>query len=192
VADFTILDVRNNLWALSSTSDCTVSYPTTTTSHKVESGSRVIDNTTNNNVTITFNGVISQVATLSLIDVVYARGVEIVPSFIEAIKTIRNNKESVTVSVDERFESFSGCVITDFETNRTASTGLGYSVRISFEQNRKAERASVTVERDVQAIPDVTESKTNSEGGNTETKPSGTLLIQGTNFVLTPSNPAGG
>lgn len=191
MADFTILDIRDSLWALSSTEECTISYPTATSSHKVESGSNVIDNTTNKNITITFNGIISQIATLDLVDVVYASGVDIVPSFINAIKTIRDGHEFVTVAVDERFDTFSDCVITSFETTRTATTGLGYSVRMTFEQSRITERASVTVERDSQASPDVTEAKTSSEGGNTETKESGTLLIQTGSAVLTITDPLG-
>lgn len=207
---FSIQDTDGNHWMLSATTDIRINKPSKVTSHPVVRGEDAVDNIVNSNVTITFDGVITDIQTI-VVDTqdgsefiqqgAGSTGLSsrstLVREFVTNIDRIRESKQLVTVFYDSNLEAFRDCAITSFELSKDFTVANGYRVTLMFEQVRLISPATVTISRDDQTEPDVTQSRTNSGGSNTEEIPSRSLFGSGVisiNDALAPAttNPTQG
>lgn len=175
MATFYIDSPEYGVLELTSTTSIKVVDTTTLAKHKLESGREIVDNAVNNNKQISFNGIISQIRKLS-VGLSDARGNQInnsgnidpVQKYINTLYKIRDEKLSFSVIYDSRFPAAKDCMITSLTKDRDSSTGTSYNISLSLEQYRFSTAANITVERDNQVNPDLTQDVTNSDGSNTE------------------------
>ena len=102
----------------------------------------------------------------------------VVRDFVEAIDSIRVNKELVTVFYDDNLQAFQNCIITQFDLSKNKEVRSGYNVTLTMEQVRLTEPVEVTVTADEQADANVTQAQTRSEGSNTEQVPTQSIGLQ--------------
>lgn len=174
---------------LTATTEISVSTNNSVTKHKLESGVDVADHVVNENVTVTLNGVISDIKR-------YSSGNSDASSlnvqdYYNLLTQIRDSKQPFTVVYDVRFPALKNCVFTAVNKVRTSETGTGYRVTISITQLRLSERSEQTVRRDNQANPNLTQSETGSRNSETETRVTATagvtLVTGGRQWVINES-----
>lgn len=160
------IDTSEGVFELTSTSSIRVVESSRATDHPIEDGERATDNIVNENLSVTFDGVISDIKRISTDEEDNQRSVE---DFILSLRKVRNNKELFTLYYDDReFGVAENCLITNVQYERQAREGRGYKVNLSFKQLRVVEQANVTTTLDNQTDPDKTQGKTDSSGNNTE------------------------
>lgn len=171
MAVFYINSPTEGIIELTSTTDIKINETSTVSKHPLETGDSIVDNVVVDNITVAFNGVISDIRSIfrsnTFDDGVPAQAFENpVEGVINSLRNIKNTKQLFTVHYDRRFASFRNCVLTSLSLDKNAQTGLGYNINLSFEQVRITGRADISVSRELQQKPDDTQGKTNSGPNN--------------------------
>jgi hypothetical protein len=173
MATFYIDSPSEGILELTATTDIQVDERSTPTKFRLETGETITDNVVNENITVTFSGVITNIARLtqpsnqndSKVAEVFTDPVQ---GYITALRRIKARKELFKVRYDSRFPAADNCVITNVSLVRNAETGLGYNIALSFEQVRISGRAKTSEIRQIQRSADDTQSETNSGANNQE------------------------
>ena len=162
---------------LTATTDINIQRPNSVTKHPLESGDTVTDNVVNQNIMISFDGMISEIKSLPLGPRNLRNQQRTVRDYIGTLSRLRDSKELFTVFYDTRFEPFRNCVIRSVDESRNASTGTAYNIKLAFEQVRLSARAEL-VEVRRQTAPNVTSEQTSASNTTTveQTLPTRSLL----------------
>lgn len=185
MATFYIDDEVEGILELTSTTSITSTEDSTATSHKVESGFNISDDVVVGNTKISFDGVVSDINGIKTITDFYT---PVRPDtlqvgtnpYIAAIRRIKERKGVFSVIYDSEVGVVDNCVLTNFSITKDTSVGLGWKVKISFEQIRISNRSIITVNRTVERNSDKTQAKT--DGGSTTTEKVGKGRTVGAQF----------
>ncbi|QDP59457.1 MAG: hypothetical protein GOVbin4162_31 [Prokaryotic dsDNA virus sp.] len=178
------IDTSEGILELTSTTEVQVLESSSPTRHPLEDGESAVDNVVNQNSTVKFSGVLSNISSVSKTTSVTSLSSEeddrdtTVEGVLSSLRKVRKNKERFTVYYDERLPPADNCVITSLNITTNKEYYLSYRVELEFEQLRVVARAETTVTRDDQASPDDSQNKTSSDGSNTEDQePSESLFL---------------
>lgn len=129
---------------LSSTTEVRVNEASTVSSNAVEEGSDLTTNVVVGNNKATFNGIISDVATLRIEETESSINGD-VATWITMMRRLKNSRVPFTLYYDKRLPPWPNTVLTGFDYDRAANTGTGYNVTLSFEQVRLRERFDIEI-----------------------------------------------
>ncbi len=180
------MDTSEGILELTATTEVQVVENSSPTRHPLEDGESAVDNMINQNATIRFSGVLSNITSISpsfgVVSLLFSEEEQEEPTVegvLTSLRKIRQNKERFTVYYDERLPPAENCVITSLNISTNKEYYLSYLVELEFEQLRVVPRAETSVSRDDQKSPDDSQNKTSSDGSNTEDKsPSESILLR--------------
>lgn len=168
------IDSSIGILELTSTTEINVNETSNVTKHPLEDGSEISDHIVNNNRSISFSGLISDVRRLSggdenvTSDGTPANASKDVREYYDLLQKLRDSKERFSVIWDIRFPTATDCLITSVNLVRNKDTGTGYNISLAFEQVRVVKRATEEVRRADLRDPDESQGLSNSS--NTETE----------------------
>ena len=169
---FYIQDDEDNFYELTLTSSITINYPTSSTDHPVEDGFNVSDNVVNGNVTINYEGLLSNIINYSLRD---PQSHGTVQQNIERLLSLRDSRKPFTVNYDSRetqkdslMPALNNCVFTDLRFSRASGEGDSYKVKIGVKQLIISKQAElITMIEPAPSVKNQAESLKESSSNNT-------------------------
>lgn len=173
------IDSSIGILELTSTTEINVNETSNVTKHPLEDGSEISDHLVNNNRSISFSGLISDIRRLSggddkdTSDGTTAYKSRNVREYYDLLQKLRDSKKRFSVIWDIRFPIATDCVITSVGLVRNKDTGTGYNISLAFEQVRVVKRATETVRYADQRDPDESQGRSNSSNTETERRVTG-------------------
>ena len=165
------LIASDGILELTSTSEVQINYPNTVTKHKMESGATATDHIINENMEVSFSGVISEIRRINFspndnADQKVVVGTQqdfqqSVQDYITMLEKIRDSKTLFSLFYDDRLPAADNCLLSNVRLIRDSSLGTSYKVSIDISQIRLSARAK-TVELKKQTSPNDTGSLTSS------------------------------
>lgn len=166
-------------YELSVTTDVIINYAGNPTQHPVEDGTVITDQIQNQNVSLSFQGLITDIKNVTLGPIItrpqgqnqqlVTQAQRSVADNLEGLVRIRNSRSLVTVYYDFRQPPLENCAFTSLNFERDAGTGTSYRASISFQQVQLSERAKLVTQPTPQPeVEDQVEGKTNSSSNSTE------------------------
>lgn len=178
------IDSSIGILELTSTTEINVNETSNVTKHPLEDGSEISDHIVNNNRSISFSGLISDVRRLSggdenvTSDSTPSNTSKDVREYYDLLQKLRDSKERFSVIWDIRFPTATDCLITSVNLVRNKDTGTGYNISLAFEQVRVVKRATEEVRRADLRDPDESQGRSNSSNTETERRVTGTFGFQ--------------
>ncbi len=151
MSNFYIEDSEGNIYEVTTVTDITVDYVSEVSQYPVEKGFSVSDNTTLSPVTLSYKGLITEVANISNLN-----PTDDVTKVVSDLVALRNSKNTFTVYYDNRvgakgsLPALESCVFTRLSFSRKSGQGYSYNADFSIKQIIIADQAKV-VEELVQA-----------------------------------------
>ena len=127
-----------NYFELDSTATVDITSNTSISKHPTLDGTITTDNAVIDQNVISFSGIVSNIKSAQKFwNARDGQDLDTPTEFIQGINNIRNNRQLVSVYVDN--ETFINCVITGFSYQRTVDVGRGWSVTLTFTQIQKGQ-----------------------------------------------------
>jgi len=164
---------------LSVTTDVNLSYMGNPTQHPVEDGTVITDQIQNRNVSLSFQGLITDVKNITIGPIIAStddqnqqlitQSQRSVEDNLEGLVRIRNSRRLFSVYYDFRQPPVDNCVFTNLSFDRDPETGGAYRASMDFQQVQLSERARVVTQPEPQpSVENQVEGKTNSSSNSTD------------------------
>lgn len=159
-------DEDAEVFQLTCTTDFKVVYPSEVSSHPVVDRREVTDNYIRKNVTVTVNGLLSEIKNYLMSR--NEKPQRSVRESLDFLLRIRDNGETFTLHLEDQLKPLVDCVFTSLTFNKESSYGSSYDVTIEIKQILPSKQVSLVLERFTQKENDQAGSKTNSGGAGTK------------------------
>jgi hypothetical protein len=154
------------VFQLTVTTDFKIDYPSEVSSHPVVDRREVSDNYIRKNITVTVNGMLSNIKNYLLS--ANKKPQRDVSESLNFLTRLREKGETFTLHLEDQLDPLVDCVFTSLVLNKESSFGSSYDISIEIKQIIPSKQVSLSLERFIQSNNDQSGSKTSGAGAATK------------------------